>query len=240
MKIREGQYETKQATWHDLIRWARSKDYQIAPELETLVAKMEPATVNGTAKVTGDSDLCAVFRELKNLDVSEFSIAFVGDKEESGTGINNMLEISAREVTRRIPLASLELVNRHKASGGLNAVGLILLAMTKNKVIGKTDENEKSVSRFRAIIKKKLGIVGNPFEPYRQGVGWAPLFKLADKRGAADARAKHDAERRTQSLDELKENGIEFSDASSENAVDPADEWMKRSGNSWAGGADAE
>ena len=43
-RIREGQYETKQVTLPDLVRWARTKEYAIAPELEPIIAKMGPAT----------------------------------------------------------------------------------------------------------------------------------------------------------------------------------------------------
>jgi hypothetical protein len=51
-KIREGQYETKQVSWPDLVRWARSKDYPIAPELETLIADIEPVQTSAIATGT--------------------------------------------------------------------------------------------------------------------------------------------------------------------------------------------
>lgn len=41
-KINEGQYETQQVCWPELIRWARSKSYPISDKLEDIVAKMEP------------------------------------------------------------------------------------------------------------------------------------------------------------------------------------------------------
>ena len=51
-RVTEYPYDTRHVAWPDLIRWARSKNYPIAPELETIVAEMEPATVDGTATVT--------------------------------------------------------------------------------------------------------------------------------------------------------------------------------------------
>lgn len=41
-RIREGRYETNRVSWPELVRWARSKSYGIAPELESIVAKIAP------------------------------------------------------------------------------------------------------------------------------------------------------------------------------------------------------
>jgi len=48
-KIDDGQHETQQVCWPELIRWARSKSYPIPPALEDIVAKMEPVAVAGGA-----------------------------------------------------------------------------------------------------------------------------------------------------------------------------------------------
>jgi hypothetical protein len=45
-------YETQHVAWRDLIRWARTKGYTIPAELETLVAKMEPASAGVSVTVT--------------------------------------------------------------------------------------------------------------------------------------------------------------------------------------------
>lgn len=57
---------------------------------------------------------CKVFRAMEKLTADEVSMTFVGDENESGMG-NNMLEISARGVTRRVPLAELDLVDRRNS-----------------------------------------------------------------------------------------------------------------------------
>lgn len=41
-RIIEYPYTTQHVCWPELIRWARSKSYEIAPELESIVAKMAP------------------------------------------------------------------------------------------------------------------------------------------------------------------------------------------------------
>lgn len=42
-QITEYPFETTQVTLSDLVRWAKSKGYAVAPELESIVAKMGPA-----------------------------------------------------------------------------------------------------------------------------------------------------------------------------------------------------
>ncbi len=49
-RINEGQYETQQVCWPELILWARSKSYPIPPELEDIVAKIKPFAVAGRAQ----------------------------------------------------------------------------------------------------------------------------------------------------------------------------------------------
>ena len=61
-------------------------------------------------------------------------------------------------------------------------------------------------------MRKHLGISDDPFDPYRKGAGWMPRFKIFDKRGAADKRAKREAGRTTVSLEELTEQGTQFGD----------------------------
>ena len=122
----------------------------------------------------------AIFLAMENLLASELTMAFVGDRGESGLGANNMLEISARGETRRIALAGLNLVDRRR--GCLNS-------------------------------RVHLGINKDPFEAYRKGRGWVPHFRISDKRGAADARAKREAERRTESFEDLTERGNSFANS---------------------------
>ncbi len=153
---------------------------------------------------------CEVFIAMKNLAANEVSITFVGDKAESGIGANNMLEISARGKTMRVALAALDLVDRRR--GALNSQGVILLGMAQKRKLSRTEPNSAKVTRLRKVFSKHIGIKDDPFDPYRQGVGWVPLFMIADKRGAADERAKREAERRTDSYEQMNEHGDRFAD----------------------------
>ena len=150
---------------------------------------------------------CKVFRGMKNLMGDQLTIAFVGDKPESNTsiGANNMLEISACNETRLVPLAALNLVNRQ--NGGLNGEGMILLGFTKYKHLPRSNAKATKMTRLRNIFKEHLGIKSDPFFPCREGVGWEPRFKIEDRRGAAEKRAKREAEHKTMSLDEMNERG---------------------------------
>ena len=142
---------------------------------------------------------CKVFIAMDTLTADEITIAFVGDKTESGLAANNMLEISARNVTRRVALAAVDLVDRR--GGTLNHQAAILLGMAQNMTPKPTKETPRRMTRLREVFSKHLGIKDDPFEDYRPGAGWVPRFKIVDKRGAADERAKTRAERRTESYD---------------------------------------
>jgi len=150
----------------------------------------------------------AIFLGMENLSASELTIAFVGDRGESGLGANNMLEISARGETRRIALAGLNLVDRRR--GYLNSQGAILLGMAHKKTLTRTDQTARKMSRLRDVFRVHLGINKDPFEAYRKGRGWVPHFRISDKRGAADERAQREAERRTDSYEALIERGNPF------------------------------
>ena len=166
-----------------------------------------------------------VFRNMKKLAADELTITFVGDKPESGMG-NNMLEISARGETRRVPLAEIGLVDRR--SGTLNSQGAILLGMTqKNKLAGK-NTNSAKIIRLRKALQTYLGVSSNLFSPYNKSDGWTPIFKLEDKRGAADERAKLEAELRTASWDQKIECGERAAtDYHTNDEMDDADLFLK-------------
>jgi len=173
---------------------------------------------------------CAAFLAMENLVANELNIAFVGDQSESGLGANNMLEITARKESRRIALAELDLVDRRR--GTLNSQGVILLGMAQKKKLAYSTNNAAKVKRLRDVFRKYFGVKGDPFERYRKGAGWVPHFKITDKRGAADERAKREAERRTDSYEELIERGNNFTapDQSLEHfdgEDDAASVWLK-------------
>lgn len=167
---------------------------------------------------------------MEKLDASELSIAFVGDKSETGLPANNMVEICARHETRRIALGVLELVDRRR--GSVNSQGAILLGMAQKMPLIRTEKNAATMTRLRKVFRNHLGILTDPFETYRQVAGWVPRFKITDKRGAADERAKREAERRTDSYEQLNERGDRFAytyeaDRSVDCGNDDADEWLK-------------
>lgn len=156
----------------------------------------------------GTSGNLKVFRAMEKLTADEVSIAFVGDKFDfnSTVGSNSFLEISARNVARKIALSKLDLVNVQ--SGGLNVKGVMLLGMAHGKNPSSTDANGKTISRLREILQQHLGVKSDPFDP--KDVKWAPRFTITDKRGAADERAKQDALKyKTDSYEQLNEFGKE-------------------------------
>jgi len=172
----------------------------------------------------------AAFLAMENLDASELRIAFVGDQAELGLGANNMLEVSAREETRRIALAALDLVDRRR--GTLNGEGVVLLGLAQKKRLGHSGANAAKMKRLRDVFRGHFGIKGDPFEDYRKVGGWVPRFLIADKRGAADERAKREAESRTVSYEQLKEKSHGFTRAKhAEKSInddnDDASGWLK-------------
>lgn len=155
--------------------------------------------------IPASSDHCQVFRNMEKLTANDVSLALVGDKLETGVGANNLLEISARGLTRHVALAAIGLIDLNR--GGLNSQGIILLGMAQKKKITNPALNKKRISRLRKLLCIHLGINTDPFERYRKGEGWKPSFQIEDKRGAADERAKKEAEFRTVSFDQFLESG---------------------------------
>lgn len=174
-------------------------------------------------RCTGGNSTLA-FQEMKGLNASELALAFVGDKAESGLGANNMLEISARGQKRRIALAALDLVDKRK--GTPNGECGVLLGLTQGLKLKKSSANTQKVKRLRHVFLHHFGIIKDPFEPYMAATGWVPLFKIEDRRGLADERAKKEAGERMVSLEQLAEQGIQLGG----NQIDDADDWMKENG----------
>jgi hypothetical protein len=131
-----------------------------------------------------------------------------------------MLEISARGKTKRVALAALDLVDRRR--GRLNSQGIILLGMAHGDRLIRTENKAQGMSRLRRVFRTHLGINTDPFYPYRRGAGWQATFKICDERGAANERAKREAERRTVSYDDNKQRHQSF-----DSKGDAADEWLK-------------
>jgi hypothetical protein len=175
-------------------------------------------------------DPCSAFRSMKNLTADEISITFVGDKNEYGIAANNLLEISARDTTKSVALAAIGLIDMH--SRQLNSQCTILLGMSQKINLPYSVANGKKISRLRGIFRSHLNCTDDPFDSYRKAVGWNPRFKISDNRGAADLRAKREAERRTSSLEQLQENGAQFPQNDQTQSfegddADDANEWLK-------------
>ena len=225
-------FEELKSTWSNQTQPDMPLEDMITPDIKT------PANdkLNNESTNVAPNGHLAVFLTMENLTGEELSITFVGDNSETGLSANNMLEISARDVTKRIPMAALDLVNKH--TGAINNQGATLLAMTKNKKLSKTDANIKKISRLRNLFELHLGINHDPFHSYRTGFGWEPRFKIHDRRGAADNRAKREADRRTIPYDNLKNNAVNHDDKNerdtfSYSEANTAEDWLKHEGYSW-------
>lgn len=198
------------------------------------VAAADLASTGSGVQAASDEDACAVFRNMESLRPAEISIALVGDTSESGLAGNNMLEISARKVTRRIAVAEFGLVDRR--TGALNQHAAVLVGFAHGERISRTKEaHAATMKRLRAEFRNRLGLESDPFTQHSHENGWRPLFSIVDLRGRADDRAKEKAERRTVSLDQMQEQGCQFASEKEDEAGEgaSADEWMNESGHSW-------
>lgn len=168
-----------------------------------------PPADGTTLKPEASEDRCAVFRSMENLSPSELAIAFVGDTYESGVAGNNMLEITARGVTRRITLGALDLSDRR--SGKLNRQAGILIGLAQGlRITRAAEKHAASMKRLRDVFRTHLGISLDPFTPHTSQEGWLPKFKIVDLRGKAADRAKQLAELRTVSYEGMEDSGHQF------------------------------
>ena len=79
---------------------------------ETTANGQPGCSIAPDANMGGTIDPCAKFRAMEHLAPGEVTMAFVGDRNDDGAGANNMLEISARDVRKRVALAALELIDK--------------------------------------------------------------------------------------------------------------------------------
>lgn len=171
---------------------------------EALAYWVDKSNAENNAETNPPTNPCATFLAMEKLTANELSLTFVGDKSENAIGSNSLMEISARGQTKRVALAALGLIDLH--SRKFNSQCMVLLGMTQHKHLPSSEANKKKISRLRKLFSEHLGVADDPFYPYRKAVGWEPRFKLYDKRGAADDRARRDAESRTDSYEELIES----------------------------------
>lgn len=202
--------------------WCAHVGFAIPPELSALAALPERPQVAPkvvAVPVTSPSGDAAhilegleVFRSMPSLSGDELNITFIGgipENDKADLGANNMLKISARNATRTVALASLDLVNKQR--GGVNGEGAILIGFMQGKEPLKNEANATKICRLRNIFKKHLGITSSPFQV--KALGWKPRFKIEDKRGAGEERNKREIERyKIDSLDEMNARGEMASD----------------------------
>jgi hypothetical protein len=197
----EGIKETSLALLQEAL--SRYAAYLSPDEARALLAN-HAAPATEAAKVPA-SPLDA-FRAMPDLTADELTIAFVGDKDDFRLGVNNSLEISARDIKHTVPLALLGLVTIKGKT--LNAQGAILMQMALKTELPKNNATSQKIRRLKGIFRDCLGIKSNPFDP--KGAGWKPRFKIIDKCGVADERARRAAERRTVSYEQMNEGGNQF------------------------------
>ena len=168
------------------------------------------------AKVGAGTDTLkglAAFRAIKNLNAGKLSIAFVGDKPKSEYGLetNNRLKIYVDKKEFEFTFSDLELLDKGTRST-LNKQGRMLLNFARGRRLQNTPATEKTVSVLRTkMFLEHLGIK-DPFDP--KDARWQARFKIEDKRGAADERAKSDAINKTNSYDQRNESGEKACDTS--------------------------
>ncbi len=213
----------------------------LAPAVELAAIAQTEAKPNEQLAQSNSKNPCAVFLAMVGLRADEVAIAFVGNKGEQGIGANSMFEISARGKSKRVAIAALGLVNTQR--GILNGEGAILLGMArKEKLTTARKGASAKMKRLRAALRAHLGICDDPFTDHRKSVGWEPKFTIEDRLGAADDRAKRDAEDYlTKSYDQMPECGASEECASDMSDLHDAgeitaDEWMEKSGHSWRKG----
>ncbi len=219
-----GPGSTKDSLFHVTIQdvniWLKVSGYPYLWNAEVA----NPSTITGVSSSAQTTD---VFRKMKNLTADKLSITFVGDKPVSGMG-NTMLEISAMGKARRVPLAELDLVDRRR--GSLNCQGTILLGMTEKSKLKNLPKNSKRIQRLRDVFRNHLGIKSDPFAPYNKHDGWKPIFRLENKLGAKDERARREGEFKTESWEQRNELGEKVSAYHESNDMDENDEasdWIK-------------
>ena len=206
---------------------------------ETTANGQPGCSIAPDANMGGTIDPCAVFRAMEHLAPGEVTMAFVGVRNDDGLGANNMLEISARDVRKRVALATLGLIDKRR--GTLNCQGVILLGLAREPMPPLNNNNRKRMSRLRLSLSDCLGLHGDPFEDCKLGGSWRPRFQIVDRRGAADDRARREAERRTGSFEQAIERGDQFADPNAsmrsfEREDDDAAEWLDKQESGSAGG----
>ncbi len=192
--------------------WVDDNGYEVtmyhSGRLENIVIDAKDAIGYVQEGVPEVGDPLAKFQNMEDLQANEISLSFL---------FNNLMEISARGVKRKVPCASLGLLNKH--TGNLNKQGVILLGFAQGKTPSKTES--KTVSRVRDIFKTLLGVKADPFQ-----TDWMPHFIITDNSDAPDKRAAKDAKLVAYNDDALSHVDTEYTFNQDED--DPASEWLEQ------------
>jgi hypothetical protein len=181
--------------------------FRLAVESLTTQPDTKPTTAAASV-VDAITDPCARFREMGGITANELTIVISGDKDSSGLLSTNSLVITAQGITKKVTLASLNLIDLHR--NRVNYQGLILLGMAQGRKTSTAEKkNTKRVERLRKSLRANLGITDDPL-PYTRGKGWEPSFTVRDSRGMAAARAEHEALKRSDSLEQSEADGKQF------------------------------
>ena len=155
---------------------------------------------------SGPSGKLSEFRAMKDLQPDELTLVFVGERTDEGLAANTILEVSARGTRRRVGLSEVDLANR--VNGAASKLALILLGAITRRRVPSSSANAKAMSRLRqGLFRLHLGIASDPFSSLSAGRGWESNFKIIDRRGDADKRARLAGERRTISFEEITASG---------------------------------
>ena len=217
------------------LRLIDSKDLS-DEELKALNSVSEPVQTPSDSDVgssTSDIDNpFSVFREMKNLSWDEVEIKLVAV---------DLIEVSARNKSKRLTYGELGLIDRRTGKGNTNTSRKILLDMAAKQRT--TDlQYQKNLSRLRIKLQKALGIEGNPFSTTQDSKRHRPIFTLIDARNKAEQRAKERVERSQESYDDRSlshQRGGTLSDDSSgrvgeypydegnDDVADAGTEWLR-------------
>lgn len=235
------------ATPREWLEWADEHGLKVHSQYRLEVEAQTPSATDTTTTTTeqpseipaknGDSatrvSARADFLALENLSASEVNIEFA-----AGDSGGVVLNVSAREVTRRMTLIEFDLFDHRKANMNTRGVVMLEWAIGGERVSASRRGMPKQIERLRKALKSTLGIIDNPIR-HEDGIGYVPVFTITDRRNAADHRAKREAERRKESLEELQERGMQLSgiegtdysyETDEEMAGDSADKWLKGRG----------
>jgi hypothetical protein len=162
----------------EVILWAKQHPY----ELPIILPKQLENYQLGTVDSRGEQPFEAL-KSISSLHPDDLTIIFAS---------NDRLRITAKGKNSQEMLANVGLINNK--TGEPNMQGNALLEIARKGKLPRNAANDKKISRLRNdFFKKYLGITIDPFHPANNTTGWKPLFKVEDKRGAADERAKRDA-----------------------------------------------